>query len=172
MLSLAQNLVDRGCRITYVTATSTADEMLKLWPIKRTDPDASGRASRLRLVGIGSPVSHQGRTATEFIWKNIVMLVRGTTCVGHLNSALTYLVAEQALSSDVGRPTRRATDDGKWCSGLGLGSTDLFLLGYGHRHSIGVVKSNGGNLHDVVDGTDRELSCSGSQDARRARLRE
>lgn len=76
MLSLAQNLVDRGCRITYVTAASTADEMLKLWPIKRTDPDAVTKAGRLRLVGIGKAASHGNRTATEFIWRNIVTLVQ------------------------------------------------------------------------------------------------
>lgn len=102
MLSLAQNLVDRGCRITYVTARSTAEEMRKLWPVTRPSGGASDLGDRLRLVGIGKAVSHDGRTATDFIWRNVVVLVRcsqlfGPCCQAHGPTSLQSNYFEEAL---------------------------------------------------------------------------
>ncbi|KAI5479355.1 UDP-Glycosyltransferase/glycogen phosphorylase [Pseudohyphozyma bogoriensis] len=73
MLSLAEGLVERGCQVTYITSKNGAEDILRMWPVKKGDVKSESDL-RLRLVGAGSDVPTKGKTATEAVWANVMEL--------------------------------------------------------------------------------------------------
>jgi len=65
MLALAESLVERGCRVTYITSKNGAEDILGLWPVKKEDV-ANDAALRLRLIGVGSDIVKTGKNSTEW----------------------------------------------------------------------------------------------------------
>lgn len=64
LLSLAESLHERGCRITFVTSKEGADDLVKLWPVKKgqvTQPEGLG----MRLIGVGAGTDRRGKNTTE-----------------------------------------------------------------------------------------------------------
>lgn len=97
LLNLSESLVERGCRITFVTTKDAADDLVKMWPRDQavvTQPDQL----KLRLLGVGSSTDRSGKNTTEQcvatppprdvatgsgrfadlrgrVWDNVIMLV-------------------------------------------------------------------------------------------------
>lgn len=64
LLSLAESLQERGVRITFVTSKEGADDLVKLWPVKKGQTK-DANSLRMRLIGVGAGTDRKGKNTTE-----------------------------------------------------------------------------------------------------------